>query len=92
MEQLSLDFNRLDAQRRVRIGPVAFARNVPLRLHLVDPGDQVLVVDDDGNRCVGVLMEDPTAPEGHRLVVQLDWSTWRDGEGGAALHYSAVAQ
>lgn len=94
MKQLSLDFNRLDAQRRVRIGPVAFARNTPLRTRLVEPGDRILVVDDDGDSCEGVLVEDLTAPEGHRIVVALDWSTWVDGEDGAKAtpHPLASAQ
>lgn len=84
MKQLSLDFNRLDARRRVRIGPVAYARNQPLRQGRLGPGDSVVVIDDDGNRCEGVLVEDREAPEGHRLVVQLDWSTWVDGEEAAS--------
>ncbi|MGH2353891.1 MAG: hypothetical protein ACRDJN_19980 [Chloroflexota bacterium] len=80
LEQLRLDFNRRDAHGRVRIGPLALARLDALREHRVHPGDRVLVVDADGNRCAGVLREDSTQPEGYRLAVELDWDTWVDGE------------
>ncbi len=91
MKQISLDFNRLDADGRVRIGPVAFARNAPLREGSLGPGDSVLVIDDEGNSCQGLLVEDHNAPAGYRLVVKLDLSTWVDGEDMPSLHPPSFA-
>lgn len=93
MERLRLDFNNRDPHDWVKINPVSFARNAPLRELRVGPGDRVLVEDYDGNSAEGVLREDPEMPEGHRLRVEMDWSTWQDGEAEVAAlrHYSAAA-
>lgn len=92
MEQLSLDFNSQNAQGEVRIGPAALERHRGL-LHegRVRPGDRVLVVDADGNRCVGVLKVDSSRPAGHQFSVVMDWDTWVDGEDQAALAPRLVA-
>ncbi len=84
MEQLRLDFNRRDPRDRVRIDPTAHARNETV-LATIRAGDRVLVVDTEGNRCEGVLVLAEAAPEGHRLRVALDRSTWVDGEEEAAV-------
>ena len=80
MERVLLDFNHQDVHGRVRIGPTAIERIPALRDRRLRPGDRVLVVDDDGNQCEGILREDPDRPEGHRLSVELDWGTWVDGD------------
>jgi hypothetical protein len=82
MDELLLDFNHLDRRGRVRIGPAATARIPALREGRLQPGTAVVVVDDDGNRCQGILREDPDQPPGHRLVVELDFGTWVDGVDG----------
>lgn len=83
METLSLDFNRVDAQGRVRIGPEARKRLMPtlFRLH---NRDRVLVVDDDGASCEGMIEEGAVLTSGtgtwlEGAVVRLDMATWRDG-------------
>ncbi len=90
MEQLKLDFNSRNVRDEVRIGPAALERHraVLERLH---PGDGVLVVDADGDRCFGILRADPSRPIGHRFSVAMDWSTWTDGPGLAAPPQRLVA-
>src|SRR5439155_23857079 len=75
MEPLKLDLNNRNARGEVRVGPAALARHAALREHRISPGDRVEVVDVDGNRCMGVVREDPE----RRLSVELDWTTWVDG-------------
>ncbi|MBI3969711.1 MAG: hypothetical protein HY332_00360 [Chloroflexi bacterium] len=80
MEQLRLDFNNRDERDWVRIGPAAAARISAFREQRLAHGDRVEVLDEEGNRCLGVLREDPTRPRGHRWYVELDWSTWIDAD------------
>lgn len=91
MWQLSLDFNRLDAAGRVRIGPDAFAVNTPLQKRWVHPGDRVLVVDDEGDSCEGVLVEVHGAPPGFSLAVKLDLTTWVDAPNTPPLRLPSFA-
>jgi hypothetical protein len=77
METLSLDFNRLDTQGRVRIGPEAKEQLWPVLSKLL-LGARVLVVDDDGSQCEGILEWDSNWQSGY--VVRLDMTTWRDIE------------
>ena len=95
MEQLRLDFNDRDAENHVRIGPAAFRRNQEAIMEAVRGGGRVLVVDPDGNRCEGtlivILRAGETGLEQHRYIVELDWSTWVDGEQGVPLQHRAFA-
>jgi hypothetical protein len=78
MERLLLDFNRRDAQNRVRIGPAVLQRTPALLQGRLRPSDAVEVIDADGNRCLGVLRADATMPRGHQFVVEMQWDTWVD--------------
>lgn len=86
METLDLDFNRLDQEGRVRIGPEARKRLRPI-LATLAVGDRVLVVDGEGSSCEGVLWQPDSwvvhdhheSSEAQRpLLVTLDMATWKD--------------
>jgi hypothetical protein len=91
VEQLTLDFNSRNVRNEVRIGPAALERHRELLEHRIRPGDRVLVVDADGNRCIGTLRRDASRPVGHQFSVAMDWATWVDGEEAAVPPQRAVA-
>lgn len=89
METLSLDFNRVDAEGRVRIGSAAAYRLRDV-LAKVSIGDRVLIVDDEGNQCEGIVYgqtawvtrgEWPSTADDPHFCVALDRATWRDARG-----------